>query len=151
MGGRLPWAEAIVTALVIATGAGVYLYAHKDEGALEESKRRGAELVQALHSYRREHGTYPGQLEDLTPQYVATIEPPTWGLRRWRYRRYAPDDVGAAPHDAGAAPGDTDVTPDDAGGASADHVYFQLSVAADASGYPVLYYDFAARRWVLNN
>jgi hypothetical protein len=30
-------------------------------------------------------------------------------------------------------------------------VYFQLSVAADESGYPVLYYDFAAQRWVLNN
>jgi hypothetical protein len=38
--------------------------------------------------------------------------------------------------------------PDTSGG---DPVYFQLSVAANPSGYPVLYYDYTGRRWVLNN
>lgn len=128
---KLPWAEIIVTAFVIAVGAGVYLYAHRDEGALEASKDRGARIVQALAAYRQEHETYPEQLEDLVPEYIASVEPPEWGLERWRYRRYTPERVGGAADSAA--------------------VYFQLSVAADESGYPVLYYDFAAGRWVLNN
>jgi type II secretory pathway pseudopilin PulG len=137
---KLPWAEIIVTAVAIGLGAIVYLYAHKDEGALEESKERGAVLVAALDSYRQEHGTYPAALDDLVPEFIAVVEPPTWGLARWRYRRYTPDDV-AAP--AAAPASDTS----DAAGT----VFFQLSVAADESGYPVLYYDLPAQRWVLNN
>lgn len=133
---KIPWAEIIVTSVAIGLGAIVYAYAHKDEGALEQSKERGAVLVAALDSYRQAHGTYPAALDELVPEYVAVIEPPTWGLARWRYRRYTPEDV-AAP---AAAPSDS-VSP----------VFFQLSVAADESGYPVLYYDLPAQRWVLNN
>jgi hypothetical protein len=147
MGRKLPWPEIVVTAFVIAAGAGVYLYAHKDEAALEESKRRGAELVEALHAYRSEHGTYPAELEALAPGYVPTIEQPTWGLERWRYRMYSPSGAGVRPDEA---TGDTAA----AAGVAApppDRLYFQLSVAADESGYPVLYYDLEAQRWVLNN
>lgn len=140
MQSKLPWPEIIVTAFVIAAGAGVYAYAHRDEGSLEASKRRGEQLVAALHTYQREHGTYPEQLEDLVPEHLATIEQPTWGLQRWRYRRYAPAAAVPPEH------GDSAVRV-----GSAEPVYFQLSVAADESGYPVLYYDFTARRWVLNN
>lgn len=128
---NLPWAEIVVTALVVVLGAGVYLYAHKDEGALEVSKDRGAQIVAALESHRTQHGTYPDQLEDLVPARLPSLEQPTWGLGRWRYRRYTPADVNET--------------------ADTTSVYFQLSVAADDSGYPVLYYDFAAKRWVLNN
>ena len=128
---NLPWPEIVVTALVVVLGAGVYLYAHRDEGALEASKERGAVIVAALEAFHAEHGTYPEQLEELVPVSLPSLEQPTWGLGRWRYRRYTPADVNET----------TD----------SSRVYFQLSVAADESGYPVLYYDVAAERWVLNN
>ena len=135
MRSKLPWPEIIVTALVVAAGAGVYAYAHRDERALEESKRRGEQLVAALDAYQLARGSFPAQLDELVPGHIATIEQPIWGLQRWRYRRYSAAD---------AVPATAEV-------ATADRVYFQLSVAADESGYPVLYYDFTARRWVLNN
>jgi type II secretory pathway pseudopilin PulG len=142
---KLPVAEIIVTVLALAAGAGVYWYAHRDQGALEESKERGAAIVEALDSYRAATGTYPADLDDLVPTYIAAIEPPTWGLERWRYRRYTPAEVvaGATAPATGAEPAPVE--------ASADEVYFQLSVAANETGYPVLYYDYAASRWVINN
>lgn len=129
-----------MTALVVAAGAGVYAYAHRDESALEDSKRRGEQLVAALDAYQRERGSFPEQLDELVPEHIATIEQPIWGLQRWRYRRYSAAD---------AVPATAEVSTAEA--TTADRVYFQLSVAADESGYPVLYYDFTARRWVLNN
>jgi type II secretory pathway pseudopilin PulG len=126
--GKVPWPEVVVIALVLAIGGGVFLYAHKDEDSLEESKRRGADIVEALAEYRADHGTYPNQLAMLAPRYVDAVEPPTWGLREWRYRTYTP---GALMHD--------------------DDRYFQLSVAANESGYPALYYDVRTGRWALNN
>lgn len=131
MGRKVPWPEIIVAAFVLTAGAAVYLYAHRDEGALEESKRRGARIVEGLATYQQRYGTYPDRLDALVPEHVAAVEPPLWGLRRWRYRTYTPD-APALPQDSSA-------------------VYFQLSVAADESGYPLLYYDFATQRWVLNN
>lgn len=126
---KLPIAEIVVVVLALTAGAGVFWYAHRDEGRLEESKERGAVIVQGLERYRSAHGTYPEVLEELVPAYAPEIAPPTWGLERWRYRRFTPGVADAA----------------------SDDVYFQLSVAANESGYPVLYYDFTARRWVLNN
>jgi hypothetical protein len=131
---KLPWAEIVITMLALAAGVGVYMYAHRDEGRLEASKERGAQVVAALASYRAEEGTYPERLEELVPRHLAAIPQPEWGLGRWSYRRYTPADVSAA-----ASDGANDV------------VYFRLSVAANESGYPVLYYDLAASRWVLNN
>lgn len=131
MAKKVPWPEILITALVVLMGAGVYLYAHRDQGSLEESKVRGAAIVAALKVYHEEHGTYPEQLEELVPARLASIEQPSWGLGRWRYRRYTPADVNET-NDSSS-------------------VYFQLSVAADESGYPVLYYDLTAERWVLNN
>jgi hypothetical protein len=125
---KVPWPEVLVITLVLAIGGGVYLYAHRDEDSLEESKRRGADIVRALAAYRADHGRYPHQLEMLVPGYIAAVQPPTWGVREWRYRIYAP---GSASRD--------------------DDVYFQLSVPANESGYPVLYYDFRMGSWVLNN
>lgn len=152
---NLPWAEILVIGLVIGLGAGVYLYAHRDEGNLEESKDRGAELVTALTAYMDVHGTYPEQLDDLVPDHVPEVRPPVWGLERWRYRRYTPASVSVPAPSSGGADGEA-VRDSAAGGVqdnagASDELYFQLSVAADESGYPVLYYDFAASRWVLNN
>jgi type II secretory pathway pseudopilin PulG len=129
---KLPWAEIVVIGLVVAAGAGVFALAHKDEDLIAESKERGAAIVSALEQYRASAGEYPNALADLVPEHRDDIAAPTWGLRRWHYRGYAPDSVRAADP---AAP----------------RTLFQLSVAADESGYPVLYYDIAARRWVLNN
>lgn len=125
---KVPWPEVLVVTLVLAIGGGVYLYAHRDEDSLEESKRRGADIVGALAAYRTDHGTYPQQLAMLVPRYIPGVQPPTWGTRKWHYRTYGPGTV-----------------------ARDDEVYFQLSVPANESGYPVLYYDFRTGRWVLNN
>lgn len=131
MSRKLPWPEIMVSALVLALGISVYLYAHRNEDELAESRTRGAAIVTALEDYSNANGTYPDRLAELVPGHLDAIEPPAWGLRRWRYRRYVPQHAQ-----------ETQDTP---------AVYFQLSVAADESGYPVLYYDFATRRWVLNN
>jgi type II secretory pathway pseudopilin PulG len=125
---KLPWTEIVVVTLALAAGVGIYWYAHRDQAQLEESKQRGAAIVQGLQAYRDRHGTYPEHLAELEPSYVARVEPPTWGLERWRYRRFT-----------------------GTGSDTTDAVYFQLSVAQNESGYPVLYYDYTARRWVLNN
>jgi hypothetical protein len=125
-------AEITITTLALAAGVGVYIYAHRDEGSLEASKERGAVVVDALERHRTAAGTYPESLEQLVPQYLDSIAPPSWGQQRWRYRRYTAADV-------------TDAT------VTETTVYFQLSVAANENGYPVLYYDVTARRWVLNN
>ena len=130
----LSWPELIVTAVALAIGAAIFLYAHKDEGALEESKERGSAIVEALERHRIEHGDYPPTLDSLMPSYLPAIEAPSWGLGRWKYERYT-----RSPAAGGAAP------------ARADSVYFMLSVAASESGYPLLFYDFTGRRWVLNN
>ncbi|CAN5769794.1 hypothetical protein BH23GEM9_BH23GEM9_22080 [soil metagenome] len=163
---NLPIVEIVVVTLALAAGVGIYWYAHRDEGRLEESKQRGAIVVEGLEAYRAQHGTYPEALEELVPQYAPRIEAPTWGLERWRYRRFTPEDVAtmAAAAAVETSPPDRQ-TPDPNPGEAArtappgeaariappDEVYFQLSVAANASGYPVLYYDLTARRWVLNN
>jgi hypothetical protein len=128
---KWPVAEIVVVLLALVAGAGVYWWAHRDEGRLEESKERGAVIVDGLERYRERHGTYPAELTVLVPEYAPRVEPPTWGLERWRYRRFTPAEL--------------------AEGAGDDEVYFQLSVAANESGYPVLFYDYVARRWVLNN
>jgi hypothetical protein len=145
---KLPVAEIVVVTLALLAGAGVYLWAHSDQATLEESKEFGAVIVQALQLHRAETGTYPEELDALVPAYLPRVEQPTWGLERWRYRRFTPAEVKAeaiVPADGDAA---GSRVPDTAGD---DPVYFQLSVAANPSGYPVLYYDYTARRWVLNN
>jgi type II secretory pathway pseudopilin PulG len=128
---KLPVAEIVVVSLALAAGAFVYWWAHRDQAQLEESKERGAVIVEALLRYRAEHETYPTELSELVPEYAPRIEEPSWGLERWRYRRFTPDEL--------------------AEGAATDRDYFNLSVAANESGYPVLFYDYVGRRWVLNN
>jgi type II secretory pathway pseudopilin PulG len=169
---NLPVTEIVVVTLALLAGAGVYVWAHSDQATLEESKEVGAVIVQALQAHRADTGTYPAELEALVPEYLQRVEQPTWGLERWRYRRFTPAEVKAeavVPADghaaastgaAGARPGAAAAAGDESPAAGAsrapdtsggDPIFFQLSVAANASGYPVLYYDYTARRWVLNN
>jgi len=128
MNKKLPWPEITVGLGAVLIAAAVFAWAHRDEGELEDSKARGAVIVQALESYRAEQGSYPDSLPQLVPVHLPEIEPPTWGLQQWRYRRLLPRTEQAQGRE-----------------------FFQLSVAASESGYPVLYYDIAAERWVLNN
>lgn len=128
-GGRSRVAEVLVVSLALAASVGVYLYAHRDEASLNETRRAGTGIVSAIEQYSARHDEPPASLDQLVPEYLATVAPPAWGLRRWHYRRFTV----AAPPDSSA------------------RTYFELSVAADASGYPLLYYDLVARRWVLNN
>lgn len=147
---KLPLTEIVVIGLALAMGAFIYWWAHRDEGRLAESRDRGAVIVAGLEAYRDRHGTYPEQLAELVPEYAPAIEEPTWGLERWRYRRFTPADVA----EVTAAAADTTVAAPVAPAGPAprdDRYYFQLSVAKNESGYPVLYYDYTARRWVLNN
>jgi type II secretory pathway pseudopilin PulG len=128
---KLPVLDVVVAMLVVAAGVFVYWWAHRYDGRLEESKDRGAVIVDALERYRAAHGTYPDTLAELVPGYVPSIEAPTWGLGRWHYRRFTPAEKAA---DTGT-----------------DEVFFQLSVAANDSGFPLLFYDYVGGRWVLNN
>lgn len=112
-------AEIAITAVALALGIGVFAYAQRDRGSLEELKQRGAAIVEALERHRAANGNYPEALEALIPAYITKIDPPTWGLRRWRYWRYT------------AAHGSHDVATD------TSTVYFQLSVAANDRGYPI--------------
>jgi hypothetical protein len=152
---KLPLTEIAVVTLAVLAGVGIYMWAHADQAELEESKRLGADIVMALQAHRAQTGTYPAELQDLVPAYLPAVRQPTWGVQRWTYRRYTPAEVKAealAPADdvagAGASPRATAYVPDTSGG---DPFYFQLSVAQNESGYPVLYFDYTARRWVLNN
>ena len=52
---------------------------------IEESKRRGDEIIHALEEFRAEKGHYPRALNELLPKYMPEIPPPTWGLREWQY------------------------------------------------------------------
>lgn len=179
---KMPWPEIAVIMLVLTVGGGVFLYAHKDEDSLEESKRRGADIVRALAEYRTDLGTYPDQLSTLVPDYIDAVEPPTWGVQQWRYRTYAAGStavqepvqtpsqfpvqqpvqgpvqtppqipVRQPPQNPVQAPIQQPVPePVPRAVVRDDERYFQLSVAANESGYPVLYYDFRTGRWVLNN
>ena len=132
---KIPLAPALVVVGTLIAGGLVYAYAHRDLGSLEDTKQRGSSLVSAIESYRRDNGVYPDSLGALVPKYVPSIEPPSWGLREWTYRRYEQ----RIPPERVAATGDTIAR------------FFDLSAPENASHYPVLYWDATDRRWVLNN
>jgi hypothetical protein len=125
---RLPVLETIVTITGLLLAVALYRQTQSDDAPLAESKRRGATVVEALERYHADHGAYPGTLQELTPAYVPAIQPPTWGTGEWRYRRFEQR-------------------------VSGDSVarYFELAVAKDSSNYPLLYYDWGDRRWLLHN
>lgn len=51
-----------------------------------ESRARGDRIVAAIRTYREQNGRYPGQLNDLVPDFLPEIEQPTVGDCRWNYR-----------------------------------------------------------------
>jgi hypothetical protein len=54
--------------------------------AVAESQVIGDGLIAALERHRAAEGTYPDDLDDLTPRYVDDIASPTAGCRGWGYR-----------------------------------------------------------------
>ena len=56
-------------------------------GKVDESKRRGDLVVQAIELYQNENDEYPQQLDDLVPKYIGTLPLPTAGACKWEYSR----------------------------------------------------------------
>jgi hypothetical protein len=54
-------------------------------GSVDETKRRGDVVIQALNNFHADHGRFPRSLAELSPQYLEEIPEPDWGLRRWLY------------------------------------------------------------------
>jgi len=54
--------------------------------SIEESKKRAEPIIVALEEYFSVHGTFPKRLEDLVPEYIEELPPPTAGTRQWRYK-----------------------------------------------------------------
>lgn len=84
---KLPLAELLVAGLILAAGVAVYVYAHRDEGAIEATKQRGALIVGALREHHAAEGRYPAALDALVPAYLDSIPAPAWG-DRWTYRTF---------------------------------------------------------------
>lgn len=84
---KLPLAELLVALVILGAGVGVYLHAHRDEGAIEETKARGLAIVEALQEYRAVAGSYPPSLDALVPAHLESIPAPAWG-EEWMYRTF---------------------------------------------------------------
>ena len=84
---RLPVAEILVALAVVAAGAAVYAYAHRDEAEIEQTKAQGSAIVAALESHRAREGSYPTSLEALVPADLEVLPAPAWG-DQWTYRTF---------------------------------------------------------------
>src|SRR5436190_1477550 len=60
-------------------------YTFSSPSVLEETERRGNQVVEGLERFRTDHGTYPDSLQELSPKYMQEVLPPTWGLKTWIY------------------------------------------------------------------
>jgi hypothetical protein len=83
MSGKLRVAVSEFFAVVAVGLLCVLGCSHDDE--LKETERRGETIVVALKQYHADHSHYPFFLDDLCPQYLDEILPPTWGLETWNY------------------------------------------------------------------
>jgi type II secretory pathway pseudopilin PulG len=81
---KLPLAELVVALVVLAAGVGVYLFAHRDQSAIEATKQSGDLIVAALERHRDDTGRYPDALERLVPGQLGRVPPPAWG-EQWMY------------------------------------------------------------------
>jgi len=57
-----------------------------DAAAVETTKLRAREVIDALEKYKSERGTYPSRLADLMPTYLKTIPIPTAGRPEFDYQ-----------------------------------------------------------------
>ena len=84
---KLPVAEIVVAALVAIAGVGVYVYAHRDEPAIERTRERGDVIVAALEAHRSRAGRYPDSLSQLVPAVLDSLPAPAWG-DAWTYHTF---------------------------------------------------------------
>lgn len=56
-----------------------------DRAKIDETKKRGNQIIQALERFRADQGHYPTSLTDLVPKYIHTLPSATWGTRTWKY------------------------------------------------------------------
>lgn len=57
-----------------------------DPSLVEETKREGDLVVDALKRFRSTTGRYPTSLDELVPHYMDMIPQPVAGDGRWHYR-----------------------------------------------------------------
>lgn len=84
---KLPVAEILVALLIAAAGAAIYVYAHRDEAAIETTKERGNAIVAALEAHREGAGRYPDSLPQLVPTLLDSVPSPVWG-DAWSYHTF---------------------------------------------------------------
>lgn len=53
-----------------------------------ESMSRARRIIHALGEYYHDHREYPSSLNAISPKYLAVVEPPTTGGKRWKYFSY---------------------------------------------------------------
>jgi hypothetical protein len=56
-----------------------------DKRRIDETKRTGNQVIQALEQFRSDRGHYPKSLSDLSPKYLRELPAPTWGVKKWQY------------------------------------------------------------------
>jgi hypothetical protein len=72
------------------------LWAGWSKQQIDESKRRGNDIIAALEAYKKEQSAYPERLDMLVPKYLPKIEPPVVGGPVWHYEtwdHYAQFDI----------------------------------------------------------
>lgn len=73
----------------IVLGLLFYGYLVFDECRINQKYKETFELakqiVASIEKYNQENGKYPQSLEDLIPEYIDGIKPPTWGNSGWVY------------------------------------------------------------------
>jgi len=102
---RAPFSAILVLVVSVLIGAGIigwraFEHQRAEFGSagwtpenIDESMRRGDVIMAALIEFRRAHSQWPGSLGELTPAFIAMIEPPTCGHPDWRYTVIASDDA----------------------------------------------------------
>ncbi len=56
-----------------------------DSSLVDQAKRDGDAIMQAIGSYRAQQGKYPTSLEELVPRYLTQLLKPAAGNDRWAY------------------------------------------------------------------
>ena len=82
---RLP--ELVTALAILLLGAAIYVYAHRDGGALDATRAAGLLVADRLDAYRDSAGSYPAELRALE-QGGESIPQPAWGRGAWHYQAF---------------------------------------------------------------
>jgi hypothetical protein len=67
-------------------------YNEAQRAVMRGDQSTARKIVAALDMYRKERGTYPDRLADLTPKYMSAVKPPRYGEKKWEYVHYPKRD-----------------------------------------------------------